>query len=200
MKKVLLLCITGTIAFAMDYEKLDRELAIQKQENVLRELRIERKTGKLREKSVDRDLKRAEILDKAAISEAYKNLITAKSLPVKSNGYVGKVLLTDGIALHSGMETPYGKVRVEEMRVGSFWIDAGSFGRTQASIQSPQLPQASSQMGTSAVLTAPPPPPPPPPVQQGDASAPTRATQQSSVVQPPQTATPRIPTPPPVQR
>lgn len=206
MRKTLLLCLAGAfLSYAVDYTRLDKELAKQKQENILRDLRIERKTGKLRESALDRELKRFEILEEASLVEVYKSLLSAKSLPVKSSGYVGKVLFTDGIALYTGMETPFGEVNVERMKIGSLWIDMGGFTKPQAGFQSPQLPQTAPQAGAGIGPMPPPPPLPPrqPQVQQrppAPAGPPAQVQPPASPAQPPAIQPPRTPIAPPAQQ
>lgn len=183
MRKVAVICLAGLISsYAMEFSELDKVLARHKQENILREIRLEKKTGRLKEKEVDRELRRARVYDEISKIEAYKSLLGAKSIQIKSSGYVGNVLFTDNLAIYTGMETPYGEVDVGNMKIGSLWIDVLGIVK-QTGMQAPLIPAVG--QGVSAILPPPAPPPPPPVPPKGE--APPSAQPQPPVTQPPAT-------------
>lgn len=197
MRKVAVICLAGLIgSYAMDFSELDKELAKHKKENMLREIRIERKTGRLKEKEVDREVKRSRIYDEVFMIESYKGLLSAKTVQIRSNGYVGKVLITDNVAIYTGMETPYGEVNVGNMKIGSLWIDINGIVK-QAGVQAPTIPATGGQ-GIGAILPPPaPPPPPPPPAPKKEATPPSQPQEPGAQGQTPPQEQSLPPQPPP---
>lgn len=151
-KSVMLLTFIG-IVYGTEYGWLDRELARNRKEKIMSELNQEKTDRKIRE-----------LMARASMIEAMRSYMSAKSLNLKVSGQVGKVLLTDGPAMYTGMQTPLGEVNTEDMKIGSLWIDIYGIAKpvfsTQDLVQR-ALRDAESRIEVRTTTSLPPAPPPP---------------------------------------
>lgn len=158
---------------AQTWEQLDRELYINK----IQQKRHEIKKERIQRKKEIRELTFWEKLDMIE-----KNKSLQRSMEIKPQGYqglAGNMLITQQGYITDGMKTPYGRVDIEKMQVGSYILNLTGLDVSQ---------QATSGMGVPggvppvppvvspppAVALPPPPPPPPPPPATAPSPAPQR--------------------------